>query len=400
MSRKVVTILLIAAVIITMSLFTGCRAARERQTFREFSDAFTVIKNKYDEKLKTVVTREQYVNFQTEKSRELEELLEQFDKRISLDEGELLKSKVLIELGKYDEAGEKIDRLIQKDTPISNETQLVQVQLLIHREQPGEALKVLRRIETGIQPGPELMSVFLYFALYADNAGVMEDYALKFLNSHEIPRELALHKAGVYRNLAVLSMLGKNFEGARASLKKAIESAPDEKMKSSLEAQVGQLELIGQNAPAIAPGTWLNGTPKVLAAYRGRVVVLNFWAPWCVSSRQILPALVRLDKQYDEKDVLFIGLSRLYGKYSDDTGNKGAVEKEEEIELIKAFLERHLIGFPIVVNDEGQDAENYGVGSVPTLVVMDKKGAVAHVQVGSGCETVLKDKINQLLEEK
>lgn len=400
MSRKVVIVLLVAVISLSMSMFTGCRATRERQAMREFSDAFSIIKNKYDEKLKTVVTREQYVNSQAGIAREWEELYQKYDKRVSLDEGQLLKSKILIQLGKYDDAAEKLDELVRKDTPVMSEAQLARVQVFIYRGESAEALKVLENYEPEIRVDPELISVYLYFALYADDTGSMKEYAGKFLDSPEIPRELTVYKAGVYRNLASLFMLEKDFDRARENLHKAIESAQDEKMKSSLEAQLKQLELIGQPAPAIEPGTWLNSSPRLLASNKGRVVVLTFWAPWCVSSRQMLPSLVRLHSGSDEKDVLFIGLTRLYGKYSDDTGNKGAVEKDEEVKLIKDFLERHQIGFPVVVNDEGKDAANYRSGSLPTILVLDKKGAVAHVQVGNGCESILKDKINQLMEEK
>src|SRR6267154_2672867 len=64
----------------------------------------------------------------------------------------------------------------------------------------------------------------------------------------------------------------------------------------------------GQAAPALVARTF-SGEPMDLSALRGKVVVLNFWASWCVPCRQEMPALDALYKERGEQGVTVIGLS-------------------------------------------------------------------------------------------
>ena len=60
----------------------------------------------------------------------------------------------------------------------------------------------------------------------------------------------------------------------------------------------------------------LNGNPQTLESYSGRVVVLNFWATWCVPCREEMPLLVNIQKRYESKGVVVIGVS------ADDEGTQ------------------------------------------------------------------------------
>ena len=63
----------------------------------------------------------------------------------------------------------------------------------------------------------------------------------------------------------------------------------------------------------------LNGNPQTLEQYRGRVVVLNFWATWCIPCREEMPLLVNIQKLYESKGVVVIGAS------ADDEGTQAQI---------------------------------------------------------------------------
>ncbi|MCP5108161.1 MAG: TlpA family protein disulfide reductase, partial [bacterium] len=394
-TRKIILIVGIVAVLL------GCQSAKEKELLEKFSREYTVIKKKYDEESKRITTREQFTALRSKRTGAFEELLKKYDKAVSGDGAELLKSKVLMEAGKYGEAEKKAAGLIAKESDVMNEAKLVKVQLLVYGRKPEEALNLFKTIEKDLKPGLDQLSIYLYFALYSPDIQVMEEYAGKFLNAPDIPRELIGYKAGVYRNLSRTALEKKDVPGAKVFLEKGIAAAEDEQVKAELQEELVQLELIGSPAPPIAAETWVNSRPLDLARLKGNVVVIDFWATWCNPCRMVIPGLIKLYDEYKDKGLVIIGLTKLYGRYSDDTGNRGTVDKAKEISLVKEFVQRHKITYPVAIASEGVNGEKYKIKAIPTMVFINRKGDVASIKVGAGGdEKALEDAIKKLLEEK
>lgn len=118
-----------------------------------------------------------------------------------------------------------------------------------------------------------------------------------------------------------------------------------------------------KNAAGIQPASSLD-----MGAYKGKVVLLNFWATWCGPCRIEIPDLVRLNKQYDQDEVAIIGVSL----------DKNGTPDELQVQLQK-FIEDYKIDYPIYLDNEGLLHREYGNFSfVPATFLIDRHGEVAH----------------------
>jgi peroxiredoxin len=129
----------------------------------------------------------------------------------------------------------------------------------------------------------------------------------------------------------------------------------------------GRLRLgyVGEPAPDFAGVEVVQGTlePK-LAALRGQVVVLEFWASWCVACRALLPALNDIDQRYGAQGAKVIGVTM------------GPADK--------AALDASPLGlrYAVLSDPEGTVSQDYQAFALPTVFVIDRTGVVRDVFVG------------------
>jgi thiol-disulfide isomerase/thioredoxin len=146
------------------------------------------------------------------------------------------------------------------------------------------------------------------------------------------------------------------------------------------------IALIGKPAPAIK-GRDFDGHDVDIASFKGKVVVLDFWAIWCSHCVEGLPAMQKIKEQYADKPVMMIGV---------DCDNLGDGEK------VTKFLAKR--GITIQQFDDTSRAlcNRLNVNSWPFVVVIDQQGNVADTDVGyvKGKESELIEKIDTLLAGK
>ncbi len=116
--------------------------------------------------------------------------------------------------------------------------------------------------------------------------------------------------------------------------------------------------LIGRPAPGFALKVVGSGETIDLSRYRGKPVVLNFWATWCRPC-------------WDEHPVLTASAQMM----GDHVQFLGVVFQDEESK-IKSFLEQRGWAYPTVVDERGKTAIAYGVGGVPETYFLDKNGTI------------------------
>ena len=128
----------------------------------------------------------------------------------------------------------------------------------------------------------------------------------------------------------------------------------------------------------------LNGPGRLsLAALRGKVVVLNFWASWCVPCRQESPLLERWQHRIAPSDATIIGVDVL--DLAPDA---------------RAFARRYKLSYPIVRDGPGHRLAAFGVLGYPETLLIDRRGRVAATQRGPVTERYLEQTLVPLLKER
>jgi len=111
----------------------------------------------------------------------------------------------------------------------------------------------------------------------------------------------------------------------------------------------------------------LRGGDTGLADYKGKVVLLNFWATWCMPCRAEMPSMETLWKKYKEQGFVILAISI-------DEGSKKRVEK---------FIEIFDLSFPVLLDPESKVNDLYKVSNMPTSFLIDRNGKIISRIVGS-----------------
>jgi thiol-disulfide isomerase/thioredoxin len=145
-----------------------------------------------------------------------------------------------------------------------------------------------------------------------------------------------------------------------------------------------RMDLVGSQAPAWHDVEGVSGVfPPSLDALRGRVVLLDFWATWCAPCRIVAPKLGALQTRYGAQGLSVLGMST------------------EEAQDVASFAQRLPLRYAVAVDKHAETTRSYGVASLPTLVVIDKRGVVRDVSVGYDPveDTRLESTVRSLLAE-
>lgn len=120
-----------------------------------------------------------------------------------------------------------------------------------------------------------------------------------------------------------------------------------------------------------------------LTDFRGKVVLLDFWATWCHGCKTEIPWFMEFHKKYQRNGLAVIGVSM------DEDGWKS----------VKPFVEEWKIKYPIVVGNQ-ELAKLYSVEAMPVTLLIDRKGRIAATHEGVVQKDAFEQELKNLLQEK
>lgn len=130
----------------------------------------------------------------------------------------------------------------------------------------------------------------------------------------------------------------------------------------------------------------LTGGQQSLASYKGRVVVLNFWATWCEPCKKEMPDLAAIQNEYAALGVQVIG---------------AAGDAAEDSAKVLKFIREFKVNFPVWIGASTDDMERFGVGTVlPATVIVDREGKIVWREIGIVKAAQLKAELDKLLLPK
>jgi cytochrome c biogenesis protein CcmG/thiol:disulfide interchange protein DsbE len=103
-----------------------------------------------------------------------------------------------------------------------------------------------------------------------------------------------------------------------------------------------------------------------LSDYRGKVVLLNFWATWCAPCRLEIPWFIEFQRKHKDRGLAVLGISM----------------DEDGWEVVKPFIERLGVNYRILMGDDSVAQLYGGVDSLPTTFLIDREGRIASVHIG------------------
>jgi len=117
-----------------------------------------------------------------------------------------------------------------------------------------------------------------------------------------------------------------------------------------------------------------------LSDHRGKVIVINFFASWCVSCGKETAYIEKASREYAQQPVMFLGIA------VDDTEKKA-----------KEFLKKAGLTIPAGLDKTGKIKEAYGLYGMPTTFFIDKSGKISYLHAGVVTKELLKHEIDKLL---
>jgi thiol-disulfide isomerase/thioredoxin len=153
-------------------------------------------------------------------------------------------------------------------------------------------------------------------------------------------------------------------------------------LTASCAALAGVPELQVGDAPPDIFGKSSNGDAIHLSDYRGKIVVISFWASWCGPCRKEQPLLVTMEKQATREKLIVLSVNWR--------------QNYEQFREIKTIFKKMDTDVTLISDEDGKAGKAYGVRAIPHMIIVGRDGKIAAIHVGYSEEEIptLVDEIN------
>ena len=156
----------------------------------------------------------------------------------------------------------------------------------------------------------------------------------------------------------------------------------------------GGASLTGKQAPDFTLED-LKGNKVSLSSYKGKPLLINFWATWCGPCKIETPWLVDLQNEYGPKGLQIIGIST----EGDDLKPEDKEAWAHDKAAVAKFVKEERMQYPVLINGDSLATEYGGLDAMPTSVYVDKNGKVVAMQLGISSKGDMEDHIRKAMGE-
>ena len=151
--------------------------------------------------------------------------------------------------------------------------------------------------------------------------------------------------------------------------------------------------LLGKQAPDFELPN-LQGKKVTLADYKGKALLINFWATWCGPCKMETPWLVELAKEYEPKGFEIVGIDT----EDDDVKPSDAAGWARDKAAVERFVKQQQMPYPVLMGGDSISNEYGGLEAMPTSFWVDRSGKVIASQMGITSKADMEEKIKKAME--
>lgn len=126
----------------------------------------------------------------------------------------------------------------------------------------------------------------------------------------------------------------------------------------------------------------LDGQSVRLADFKGKVVLINFWATWCPPCVREIPRLVRISEKYADQGLVVLGVNTTF---------------QDDPAKVAQFVRDQNISYRVLLDPEGDASQKYPSRLMPTSYLIDRNGKVVYTKVGEVDEATLDEQVQSLV---
>ena len=127
----------------------------------------------------------------------------------------------------------------------------------------------------------------------------------------------------------------------------------------------------------------LDGRELHLSSYRGKIVLLDFWATWCVPCREEIPHFVELENKYGKDGLEIVGVSM-----------------DDGPEPVRTFYQQFHMNYPVVMGNANLGEQYGGVLGLPIAFLLDREGRISAKHIGATKPETIEKEATALLESR